>query len=324
MTQSTGNHVRSRTALWIALGITGPVFVWHIISSHSYAYRLDLPAEIQEISDIEINPILNIVTVTVHDDFEAQYGALRTGLLSLGLDAIESRLDIAARESMDFWPTLLPWRVKFRLGSAGYGRTSMTSVSPTALPPSSPNQIVDLPSSPSGSEVQVDPNVAADAMPAASAVIETSQPRDPWLDAGLVASDGLLEISVKNASIRHVELVSFGNAGFSDEKYLVVALEYRNRSKDMKLDFATARPHIGDMMDTKAVLVDDVGNRYKLIDVGFSKLVGVPADRASIYPEQSIADIVVFEPPVAAAKEFRLTLPGQFESSVKLRFMLPK
>ena len=71
-------------------------------------------------------------------------------------------------------------------------------------------------------------------------------------------------------------------------------------------------------------LEDDVGNSYKRITFGYSSKPVGRKERESVYPQQQIEDVLVFEKPVATAAHLDLELPGENVSgSGMIRIRIP-
>ena len=93
----------------------------------------------------------------------------------------------------------------------------------------------------------------------------------------------------------------------TDDKYLRVIIVVQNKSRNKKMDYTGWGSN---QFMAMAFLEDDIGNHYKMVDFGVMGLVG-ELRSASIYPEKSVTDVLVFEKPVSAAKSFTLKLKGE-------------
>lgn len=99
--------------------------------------------------------------------------------------------------------------------------------------------------------------------------------------------------------------------------YLKISVWISNTDPKMKMDFSTWRDD--------ASLSDDCGNVYKRITSGFGqRFYMVPEDTTSIYPGSEFRDMLIFEPPVSAAKKLYLELPASnFGGWGAVRFEIP-
>jgi hypothetical protein len=111
-----------------------------------------------------------------------------------------------------------------------------------------------------------------------------------------------------------------------DEPRLHLAIEVRNRTKSRKLDY-------GENVAHWPALKDELGNGYTVIPLGlflYDKDVSLGGESlsgsASIYPGKAHRTVLVFEKPVEAAKELRLTMPGagvELDEAARLKIKPP-
>lgn len=137
-------------------------------------------------------------------------------------------------------------------------------------------------------------------------------------DSGEAVTVGDIKISFGKPAVGKVQVKGFGDAvADSDETYLKVPLVVANGSAAKKFDYRSVnRLHAPS-------LKDEHGNSYKMTDPGINDIVG-HTPRAPVYPGKSVADVWLFEPPVAAATEASLVVPlepfgGTGRAMVKMR-----
>jgi hypothetical protein len=109
---------------------------------------------------------------------------------------------------------------------------------------------------------------------------------------------------------------------WSKDSLLSVYLEVRNLDDGRKLDYRT---FAGGAFERGAGLSDDLGNRYKGVDFGFSATPEGSTPSESIYPGKAVADHVVFEPPVGKASFLTLESPASYAGLKEgvFRFKIP-
>ena len=78
--------------------------------------------------------------------------------------------------------------------------------------------------------------------------------------------------------------------------------------------------------EDRASIKDDAGNEYKRCQFGIgTRVVGQVHGSESIYPNKTVADLVIFEPPIDACKYLILELPASaFGGEGTLRFNIPR
>jgi hypothetical protein len=78
--------------------------------------------------------------------------------------------------------------------------------------------------------------------------------------------------------------------------------------------------------EERAAIKDDAGNEYKRCQFGFgTRVVGQVHGSESIYPNKTVPDLVVFEPPIDSCKYLILELPASaYGGDGKLRFNIPR
>lgn len=107
---------------------------------------------------------------------------------------------------------------------------------------------------------------------------------------------GSAKVVVKRWSVGKVRLK--GGAD-SAKELLIVELSLTNNSSTKKIDYYPWQSSERTLCD------DEIGNKYRRVEL---EAEGASPD-ASIYPGKSLEDVLIFEPPVAAARAAILTLP---------------
>ena len=102
----------------------------------------------------------------------------------------------------------------------------------------------------------------------------------------------------------------------------VIALTLTNRGSTNKIEYTTFRGRGFSIGDDGASIKDNFGNRYRMISYGTGSRPVDGVSNSSIYPGESISDVLVFERPVPTASYLDLRLPcGNFgdEGTITLR-----
>lgn len=138
---------------------------------------------------------------------------------------------------------------------------------------------------------------------------------------GVKAGD--LTITLLSCGVQKIEVHSFGR-NLSEKEHFRVAVQIKNNHKTRKVDFegwGTEGPFLAD----SARMTDEHGNTYKRITFGFAAKIEGQIRAASIYPGQSITDVLVFEAPVEAAKKLKLSLPAtNFKGEGTIEALVPR
>jgi hypothetical protein len=119
-------------------------------------------------------------------------------------------------------------------------------------------------------------------------------------DATESVQQGDAVLRVIGLQIDFVPVKSFSGDAKSKEERLMISLELANSSttKIMRYRGWGAQWSDFDGRD-RASLKDDMGNSYKSVYFGAgAQVVGQVSDEASIYPQKSLTDVLVFEPPI--------------------------
>ncbi|HUT12317.1 MAG TPA: DUF4339 domain-containing protein [Thermoguttaceae bacterium] len=144
-----------------------------------------------------------------------------------------------------------------------------------------------------------------------------------WRDA---SQESILrgDVRVKILSAKVGVPLFIGNSGNparpKDPKpYLLIQVQLRNTHPNKKLDYTSWSVSRTDLEPE-----DDFGNTYKPKRFAGGAPMG-QLTAESIYPDATIEDLLVFEPPIDKIKYLRLELPAEaFGESGTLRFEIPK
>jgi hypothetical protein len=159
---------------------------------------------------------------------------------------------------------------------------------------------------------------AAPSTPPASAAPQVKPAAKPLV--AQVYRDDDFTITLVDARVGPVEVVG---AAPSKDDGLVVTLIVENRSKTWKMPYT--RWHGILSRPRTAKLVDNLENDYKPFSRYDVIKGGVPEDR-SVYPGETMTEVLAFERPVLGAKEMALILPLApigGEGEAVFRFKLP-
>lgn len=148
----------------------------------------------------------------------------------------------------------------------------------------------------------------------------------PWTIARLPATLGDVELRVVGVRVGRVGVRDTfdGKIGQSADDLLAIEIEIRNHSGARKVEYRTWGKAVS-YADATATLSDGFGNTYAARSPGSSlaTVVGAIAS-ASVYPGDSIRDVLIFDPPVGAAEYLNLDLPGvSVGQEGSVRFMIP-
>lgn len=112
--------------------------------------------------------------------------------------------------------------------------------------------------------------------------------------------------------IKQVRIQSGRRVQESTQKLTVIEIVVENKDGKRKVDFHTWSGRHFTLEPDVAVLMDDLGNTYNRVTFGLGEFpVGGVDRRASLYPNTTVTDILVFEPPLEQATYLQLALPGQ-------------
>ncbi len=156
--------------------------------------------------------------------------------------------------------------------------------------------------------------------------LTASKPAEPVfasIDSPVVEGD--LQIQVRAVSVRKVKLESLmKEQNESKELQLVLELRVKNVSATRKLSYHSWGDSNRSVLDPAATLNDNFGNTYAMRR--FDEMSGPVGwtEFASLYPGKELDDVLVFEPPVDAAKSLDLELPADvIGNEGVIRFRIP-
>jgi hypothetical protein len=136
---------------------------------------------------------------------------------------------------------------------------------------------------------------------------ETPAPPE-WADLALPQQIGDVRVAVASVAIGTVPLEGLLDEAESSEPLLMVRLTIENASRTRKIDFRGFEPELAAVHF--AQLTDNFNNAYRRVGFGAARPKG-QVRLGSIYPGDSLDDLLVFELPVAAVAYLRLELPAQ-------------
>jgi hypothetical protein len=206
------------------------------------------------------------------------------------------------------------------LGSQGQSGGSIQDIAAQAdaPPPAAPAQAAKpSPAPPAQNASPQPPQPPAPAPPAAeqSAQPDLSVPSNGgtlgavsgnWESAASPVKFGLAEVTLKPVIGKVSVLEPYsGRTGDSQERELILEIDIKNVTAAKKIEF-TSWAKGG---TTTVTVEDEIGNVYKPVDYGFYP-VG-HTESGSIYPGKSIKDVLIFEQPVDAARELRVSIPSE-------------
>ncbi len=145
-------------------------------------------------------------------------------------------------------------------------------------------------------------------VPGQPAKDEAGEPKR-WADATkIVLTRG--EVSMKVTGVRLGNTARLGIQGKQEVgPYLLIGLRVNNRSETRKVDFKGWSNGL-DFLGPKCSLVDEHGNDYAQMRATIGETWDGPVPRETIAPRGIMLDLLIFEPPVNAAKELHLEIPA--------------
>ncbi len=120
-----------------------------------------------------------------------------------------------------------------------------------------------------------------------------------------------VKIKITSCEIGKVSLKEiFGDMSISNDNLLMIQIRVTNLNPTNKLNYNTWAGETISLSDDYAILKDNYNNIYKRINFGYtSEIVGRTKNK-SIYPNQSISDLLVFEKPIDSIQNLKLELPA--------------
>ena len=134
--------------------------------------------------------------------------------------------------------------------------------------------------------------------------------------------EGSVQVKIDSVSIGPVFISNGEGLGMTPSNdYLLIKLKVTNLSENRKMDFSTWRAT--SLFDSSSSLSDNFGNSYKQII--FTQPLYYMQDEATIYPQQSLYDTVIFEIPVQNYQWLHLQLSASNCGGVgNLRFEIAR
>ena len=146
--------------------------------------------------------------------------------------------------------------------------------------------------------------------------VDQLKPRPPLeiAKSGEKDSEAFLDgtkVNIVRSKISMVPLVEefTGQESGSDTMHLIIELKIQNITETRKIDYLSWRRDLGSLQ-SNASLTDNFGNRYRYVEF-VTKYPKGAVKSVSIYPGNSITDVLVFELPISKATSLKLKLPGE-------------
>lgn len=147
-----------------------------------------------------------------------------------------------------------------------------------------------------------------------------------WTDASNAAIQREdVWVKVSSARLERVGLESQGRRLLSDQRYLVIRVQLANNGVERVIEYKSWRGYQSASGNARVVLQDSAGRT--IASAGFpadTHLVGAVRE-ARIFPDKSLDDLLVFQPPVGDYQHLDLILPGQAVGvQGDFRFRIPR
>jgi hypothetical protein len=129
-----------------------------------------------------------------------------------------------------------------------------------------------------------------------------------WLDArkAEVWQDGRVFVDLYKFGVARVPLEILGQPGASEQEHAILGVRVTCNDPNAKVDFQSW----AESLFARPTIKDEHGNVYRLIDFGFGTTVAGAVKSASVRANEPAVDVIVFEKPVAGAKELFIELPA--------------
>lgn len=156
---------------------------------------------------------------------------------------------------------------------------------------------------------------------------DAAEPKSKWFDITptMWLRAGHFAVHIVSAEVRTVDIADLGSATESAKKHLLIKLSIQNRHANRKGEYYTwADTHFD--RGRPAHLSDEFDNTYKRMWFGFgARIIGQVERNRSIFPGETITEVLVFEAPVASARSLFLELPGENlgQDEVSFCFRIP-
>ncbi len=148
---------------------------------------------------------------------------------------------------------------------------------------------------------------------------------EEWVEVPASTRLGEVEAKVISTQIKYVKLKDvIGDENESSELHIVISIRVNNLSSTKKIDYSSWAGRDIFLGDDTAHLSDNLGNVYRPITFGyFDEIVGQIRE-ASIYPNKTLVDHLVFEVPVEGVQHLQLEMPGgNVGAEGKFKFRIP-
>lgn len=132
----------------------------------------------------------------------------------------------------------------------------------------------------------------------------------PTAPAKEIAKVGAVVVEVLSVKVGEIPLMARNQRTASKDVFTKVVVRITNNSQTKRIQATTWSYR--DVFDPLIEATDEFGNKHRLVQFEFGlSVIGQQERTFNIDPGESVEDTLVFEKPVNAAKEFRLTLPGK-------------
>lgn len=142
---------------------------------------------------------------------------------------------------------------------------------------------------------------------------EREPPQVDWIPSDQVALLGDKEITIEGVTVGEVTVIDmFGDEGTSSNKQLSIQITVWNRTQAKKVEYRTWRGAMLSFGSNSASLSDTFDNVYKRVNFGAASYPsGGVQTSESVYPGDSVSDILIFEVPVTSVELLLLELPAE-------------
>lgn len=160
----------------------------------------------------------------------------------------------------------------------------------------------------------------------------SSTSADDAADASNPVQQGDAVLRIARLVVENVPLEDFGSTT-SKDKLLMISVELTNTSRTKIMNYrGWAAQWIDFNNEDRGSLKDDTGNNYKRVHFSIgTRVKGQVSGNESIYPNKTLTDILVFEPPTDACKYLVLELPvsavggkGMFRLRIQRKMWAPE
>jgi hypothetical protein len=147
----------------------------------------------------------------------------------------------------------------------------------------------------------------------------------PWVPHGPLFTGKEFADALKRGDDLAPLVAAAGTSGsYSGENEQVLMIGIRNTSATRKIDYTSWGADEAFLSGNGPKLVDEFGNRYKLVRENLNLRPAFRTENAALGPNDAVVDILIFEPPIQTAKTLILELPqsafGGRGSPARMRF----